>query len=569
MDRLIKTTIVIALLFSTTIWSQKSVTNTIKDVSKTTNETIYIHTNTTTFVTGETLYYKLYCLNSNDFKQSQLSKVAYVQLIGNDKKIIFNHKLFLENGTGQGDYFIPSSILSGTYKLIGFTKWMLNKESSKSFEIDITVINPFQNDGENLISTKTELLENSSTTNNDNVIKTDKITYSSREKVNLNIKNLQKGNYSISVRKTQDLPTVNKTNSVDFSKIDDNQSINFTNSNIVLPELRGEIISGKIAVKDNSKPINGITVTLSIPGKSFEFKLVKTDKNGQFIFSLDKAYYETNFAIQVLNDFKEYYTIILDKPIYLDTTNLKIENGKKLSSDLKLIIEEHSIASQIENTFFEKKADTLQKIKTYPPFYEPIATEYILDNYTRFPTIKETITEVVKEMHYYKDNDKYTFYLADYDPNTELTEPPLVLVDGLLIQDINELLEYRSSNIYKICIIQSGYYYGNKIFNGVISFITKKNDFNSNLSGNFILKTNITPPLAKKSYYKPDYSDKTNNERIPDYRYQLLWLPELKLNNDNQISFFTSDKTGNFEIVLEGFTEDGNPISMKNYFEVK
>ena len=46
-------------------------------------------------------------------------------------------------------------------------------------------------------------------------------------------------------------------------------------------------------------------------------------------------------------------------------------------------------------------------------------------------------------------------------------------------------------------------------------------------------------------------------------------LNELKLNNDNQISFFTSDKTGNFEIVLEGFTEDGIPISVKNYFEVK
>lgn len=569
MDRLIKTTIVIALLFSTTIRSQKSATNTIKDISKTTNETIYLHTNTTTFVTGETLYYKLYCLNSNDFKQSQLSKVAYVELIGNDKRIIFNHKLFLENGTGQGDFFIPSSILSGTYKLIGFTKWMLNKESFKSFEIDITVINPFQNDSENLISAKTEIIENNSNTNNSDFIKTDKTIYSSREKVNLNIGNLQKGNYSISVRKAQDLPTVKKTNTIDFSKISNNESINFANPNVLLPELRGEIISGKITAKDNSKPINGISVALSIPGKTFEFKLVKTDRNGQFLFSLDKAYYETNFVIQVLNDFKQDYTITLDKPIYFDTTNLKIENEKKLSSNLKSIIEEHSISSQIENTFFEKKADTLQKIKTFPTFYEPIAKEYILDNYSRFPTIKETITEVVKEMHYYKNNDKYTLYLVDYDPNTELSEPPLVLVDGLLIQDINELLEYRSSNIYKICIIQSGYYYGNTKFNGVISFVTKKNDFNSNLSGDFILKTNITPPLAKKSYYKPDYSDKTNNERIPDYRYQLLWLPDLKLNNDNQVSFFTSDKTGNFEIVLEGFTEDGSPISMKNYFEVK
>ena len=565
MDRLIKITIVVALLCSTTSWSQKSVDN----ASKSTSETVYLHTNTATFVTGETLYYKLYCLNSNNFKESHLSKVAYVQLIGSDKKIIFNHKLFLENGTGQGDYFIPSSILSGTYKLIGFTKWMLNKQRSKSFEIDITVINPFQNDGENWISSKTEILENNYKTGDGSFIKIDKNTYFSREKVNVTIGNLQKGNYSISVRKTQDLPVVKNPNSIDFTKLEVNENINFAASNLLLPELRGELLSGKISVKDNSKPINGIAVALSIPGKSFEFKLVKTDKNGQFIFSLDKAYYETNFVIQVLDNFKENYTITLDKPTYFDPTDLKIENEKKISSNLKSIIEEHSIASQIENTFFEKKADTLQKIKTSTPFYEPIATEYILDNYTRFPTIKETITEVVKEMHYYKNNDKYTFYLADYDPNTELTEPPLVLVDGLLIQDINELLEYRSSNINKIDIIQSGYNYNNKIFNGVISFITKKNDFNSNLSGDFILKTNITPPLAKKSYYKPDYSDRASDERIPDYRYQLLWIPELKLNNDNQISFFTSDKTGNFEIVLEGFTEDGIPISVKNYFEVK
>jgi hypothetical protein len=260
LDRLIKITIVVALLFSTTTWSQKSIDND----SKSTCETVYLHTNTATFVTGETLYYKLYCLNTKNFKQSHLSKVAYVQLIGSDKKIIFNHKLFLENGTGQGDYFIPSSILSGTYKLIGFTRWMLNKQSSKSFEIDITVINPFQNDGENWISSKTEILENNHTTTNDNLIKTDKTTYSSREKVNLNIENLQKGNYSISVRKTQDLPTVKTLSTIDFTKLEVNENINFAASNMLLPELRGELLSGKIAVKDNSKPINEIAVALSL-----------------------------------------------------------------------------------------------------------------------------------------------------------------------------------------------------------------------------------------------------------------------------------------------------------------
>ncbi|MEC4003067.1 hypothetical protein OX283_000215 [Flavobacterium sp. SUN052] len=556
------------IFLSSNNWAQKNTSLVNKEISKTTSESIYMHLNATSFVTGETLLYKLYCLNPNGYTSSQLSKVAYVELIDSNKKIVFNHKLFLENGVGQGDYFIPASVQSGTYKLVGFTKWMLNKANYKYFEADVTVINPFQNDSENKINSENRVLEINKT--NESSISTDKSSYAIREKVTLSVSDLSKGNYSISVRKIQDLPAVKKLNAVEFSKKESNQEIDFSNSSeLILPELRGEIITGKITAKDNSSPINNISIALSIPGKSFEFKLVKTDKNGRFIINLDKAYYESDFVIQVYNDFKEYYSIVLDQPKSLDVTNLVINNETKLNSNLKASIEEHSVASQIENTYFEKKADSLSKIIRFPLFYEPKAKEYILDNYTRFATIKETITEVVKEMHYYKNNNIYTFYISDYDPNIELVEPPLVLIDGLLVQDLNEILEYRASNIYKICIIQSGYYYGDKLFNGLISFVTKKFDFSTNLSGDYLVKTSISPPLAKKNYYKPNYSDNLNNPRIPDYRYQLLWLPEFNYNLENQISFFTSDKTGTFEIEIEGFTDDGNPISRKHYFEVE
>jgi hypothetical protein len=153
---------------------------------------------------------------------------------------------------------------------------------------------------------------------------------------------------------------------------------------------------------------------------------------------------------------------------------------------------------------------------------------------------------------------------------TEIEEPPLVLMDGLLIQDIDELFEYRASNIYKICIINSGYNYGNQVFNGLISFITKKQDYETKIKGNYILRTNLALPLLKKKYFSPNYSDTSKEDRIPDYRYQLLWLPELICsNNENLISFFTSDKTGTFEIAIEGFSKEGNPLSIKEYIEVK
>ncbi|HEU4788435.1 MAG TPA: hypothetical protein VFS71_02025 [Flavobacterium sp.] len=125
-------------------------------------------------------------------------------------------------------------------------------------------------------------------------------------------------------------------------------------------------------------------------------------------------------------------------------------------------------------------------------------------------------------------------------------------------------------NITKISVIPGLYYLGPKAFNGLISFTTKGQDYVSTQSGPYILDASVLRPSIKKEYYTPDYTDKSKNERIPDYRYQLLWLPQLTLaNNENPVSFYTSDVTGTFEITLEGFTDQGIPVSLKDTFEVQ
>ncbi|WP_298308436.1 hypothetical protein [Flavobacterium sp.] len=567
MDRLKKILIVLFIITSSNIWAQKD-TPTIS-----TSETVYLHLNATSFVSGETLFYKLYCLNPEDYKQSKVSKVAYLELIGVNNQVLFKHKLFLTNGIAQGDFFIPSTIKTGTYKLLAYTKWMQNKLESKSFESEITIINPFQSDSENKISSKNSILKESTEVSNSGLtINLDKKKFTTRELINLklSIQNelLKKGNYSLSVKKVQDLPAISKINITDFKNSDADQKIVLDENNYVLPELRGEIISGKISSKDNLYSVSNISVSLSIPGKSFTTKLVKTNADGKFYFSIDKAYFDSNIIIQVADKSKEELTIYVDDSFTLNKSNLKFENDYTISSDLKSVIEEHSIASQVENTYYTKKADTLAKINYPTLFYEPFVNEYILDNYNRFPTIKETIIEVVKEVNYNKNDGKYTLRLNDYDPNIEINESPLVLIDGLVVQDINELFEYKASDIYKICTINTGYTYGNKLYSGLISFITKKQDFESKLKGNFIIKRTIDLPVLKKNYFKPNYADKSNLNRIPDYRYQLLWLPELDINTSN-ISFYTSDKIGTFEIVIEGFSDEGIPVYLKEYFDVE
>ena len=64
----------------------------------------------------------------------------------------------------------------------------------------------------------------------------------------------------------------------------------------------------------------------------------------------------------------------------------------------------------------------------------------------------------------------------------------LILVDGLLIQDVKELFEYNTKNIDKVDYITEKYVYGSKIYNGLINFITKEFDYDLKETGGFILK---------------------------------------------------------------------------------
>lgn len=538
------------------------------------NETLFVHTNASTFVSGETLLYKMYCINTSNFTTSEVSKIAYLQLIDSNKKVVFKHKLFLENGVAESDFFITPNLSSGNYKLIAYTNWMLNF-STNSFQMDLIIINPFQVDSKNNKNIQA-IYENPNkitSENNEVILRLNKESYDKREKVVLNLKDnsleFLNGNYSISVRKKQDLPSSESYNAINFSKTFV-KNTTATKSELILPELRGELISGKIIAKKSLNSVANKYVSLSIAGESFLFKTVKTNTDGIFIFNIDKKYKNTEFVFQILDDNRLEYSISIDDKYEFDTSKVSFLPKFSINESLKTSLQERSVASQVENAYFEKKQDSLAKSTSILPFYNLVGKEYILDNFTRFSTIEETITEILKEVHFEKKRKKYSIYLVDYDPNTDLKENSLVLIDGLILQDLNELFLYKTSNIYKVIVYNKGYFYQGKLYNGFVSFITKNYDYVNSIKGDYLLQTKIQIPQQKKVYFKQVYDGNTTNNRIPDYRYQLLWIPNYFISTDeNILDFYTSDISGTFEIVLEGFSTNGKPISVTKNFEVK
>ena len=564
--------LLIVTINSALLFAQNSNTTSIeKNIRISTSETVYIQTNNDALITGETLYYQLYCLNPINFKPSDVSKIAHVKLISVDNKVIVEQKLTLKNGAGNGDIFIPSNLNSGVYKLVGYTNWSLNKNDFKYYTKDITIVNPFQVETKDLIAksiaTTKNLDNNSNSTTSNGTLVADKKNYSPRELVNFKVNSanqLSNGNYSVSIKKVDAFVSNKSDNPIAFSKINSASEISSsTKSILILPELRGEIISGEIKSKNSQNSVNSVSIGLSIPGENFFFKVVKTNPSGKFYFTLDQDYSNPNIIVQVVSPFRNEYEIAVNGSTPIEVNALT--NNFSVNETMISAIKERAIATQIENAYFTTKKDSVLAKSNTKPFYKPLEKDYILDAYNRFPTLLETIIEVLKEVYYEKNNNQYKLGVRDYDETIEVSEPTLILVDGIMIQDANELIDLKMDTIYKVSIIQGGYYYGSNIFNGMISFISKNHDYELKAKGNFIAASNQIISNQDKDYYKPDYS-KEENKRIPDYRHQLLWLPQYDVSKP--ISFYTSDVKGTFEVKIEGFTTEGLPVYLTDTFNV-
>ncbi|OXB24403.1 hypothetical protein B0A80_06870 [Flavobacterium tructae] len=573
MDRLKQITIItLAMCFQQILFAQKNNAVTeLNAIDQNLNESIYISTNANSYITGESLFYKIFCINKSTNEISKYSKVAYLQLVDKNKTTVLTHKLFLENGTAGSDFFIPTTLETGNYKIIGYTNWMLNKEVSEYCNIDIYILNPYKDKPLNTISQK-EVTLAETITNRDISFNLKSKIYKNRDQaelqINTNSDEFSKGNYVLSVRKADGFIAQKKINFEELSAGNTYKSSlsEIKKPNFLLPELRGELISGKI--RSSNADIKNKKVALSIVGKNYTLKLAKTDNEGNFIFNLEKPNSNSNVIVQILEDNKQDYTIEMDKPKNINFSNLSFPEFQ-FNSDFKQNISERLISTQIENAYYNLKKDSILASNDTIPFYNNLSKEFKLDAFTRFATMEETITEVVKGVYFSKDKNNYAIHVYDYDPNYESPLPTLIIVDGLIIEDLNELFRYNPKNIHKINVVKGIYNYGAKSFNGLVSFTTKNGDYETKLKGSFIIRPELLRPQSKKEYFKPDYTG-TKNERIPDYRHQLLWIPKVDLSDANsKIQFYTSDVSGKFEITLEGFSASGKPVFIKETIEVK
>lgn len=107
-------------------------------------EKVYLHTDRTFYLTGDFLWFKAYIVDGTKHRPSDMSKVAYVEILDGNNAPVLQAKVELKDGKGNGAVFLPASLNSGNYVLRAYTKWMQNFSPEIYFHKTIAIVNPFK-----------------------------------------------------------------------------------------------------------------------------------------------------------------------------------------------------------------------------------------------------------------------------------------------------------------------------------------------------------------------------------------------------------------------------------------
>ncbi len=104
-------------------------------------EKIYVHTDKNYYVAGEIIWFKLYYLDAATHQKTDISKVAYVEILDKAFKPVLQAKVSLNPDGGAGSLYLPLTLNSDNYILRAYTTWMRNSGPSVFFEKLISVVN--------------------------------------------------------------------------------------------------------------------------------------------------------------------------------------------------------------------------------------------------------------------------------------------------------------------------------------------------------------------------------------------------------------------------------------------
>jgi len=537
-------------------------------------ERIYVATDRNVYLAGEEVFCSLFDVDAADGSLSSFSAVSYLELLSAEGTAA-EAKIGLMNGRGAGSFRIPETVPTGNYRLVAYTAQNTNEEGtlwmagSRVISVFNTTVSSRVAGGVDIVSEKDyEALRSPEEKTAGEVHLSLTGTLRRGAPFQLNLSNHGEAcDLCVSVFADDGIvPPENGTLSDFLPALKGQGAVRFTGDR--LPEYDGEIISASVEglSADYLEDADGQTVAvLSSAGEPSGVYIGKADRNGRILFFTGNIYGNRELVCEVSVN-----RMATDGYIGLSDPFVHPSAGEIPSLKLSPVLYGPLVARKagLGDTF---PADTLVD---FLPRRKDLLLEglpvlkYHLDDYTRFPSIREILVEFVPQLRLHKSGGKNILQMVLSDATGSRSSYRggiLVMLDGVVVTDLDLLLEMDAMLLEDILIYRHPVVMGMLPYNGIVNFVSKKN-YVTALS----FPSNVRVVDFQGVSYPVSYPGGAPSGG-KDYRQLLYWHPALQVGSGENIRLplTAPSYTGRFKVVAEGLTASGKPVRSVYSFGVE
>ena len=555
-------------------------------------EKTYISTDREIYVSGDKIWCSAFCVDAaNGLRPSSLSAIAYVEIVSEDGTLE-SGKIALSEGRGAGTIEIPATAPTGNYRIVAYTAYTKNTPGFNPQEHISKTISIFNTSTKERVKNGVKILSDSEY----DALRTPAGAQPAAGALSITCHRNAEGYLEVVLTNNSAAPA---DLSLSLSNRDgiippDNTSIGAfmgaaasaaqaaagaesaaarasaraasataaTAEAAELPEYEGEIIRGRIAgaTTDEIEGLKGRSAFISVPTEKSDLYSSVVDNDGMIKFVTNNIYGTKEMVCEIEDNDLARCHIELISPFV--SPKLKGIPALQMAPSIKEDLQRRGLSVQLCRSFSADTLTSLMPIRENPliPSYDAI--EYKLDDYKRFPVMRELFIEFINEIKVRrvdgKEQLKVKTHLEErvslFDKNNSL-----IMVDGIPVFDHSQVIEYDPLLVESVVVYPYKYYTGWRSFCGMANFVTYK----KNLPG---IKFNdgVRVVQFKGCSYPMAFTCQEIGEDFPDYRELLYWHPQIKLpaGESSAINVKIPANVKEIRICAEGMMENGTPFSI-------
>ena len=535
-------------------------------------ESLVLRTDRDLYVVGEEVWMKVYKLDANDGNADNLSKVVYIELLNQAGYPVNQLKVHVPDRSGSTGLTLSDTLSSGNYLLRAYTSWMKNYPAEDFAFRTISVINPFRS-MDNIGPGSPDPDTRSRDANADPGVPDqkslhlditfDSTRYSTRDRVKASVLardasgNPVEADLSVSIVKSG---LISDPREGIMRQVPSGESKESREPARYLPELEGVVLSGRISNTNTEEPIGNEDIMLSIVGKAARCQIYKSNSEGEFNFNLDDTGVlelviqpvdsaVNDYYVELETDFLNAFDHPLPGPFYLDTSRLRALN-------------QGIINMQIENIYkpYRQGITSNHAAAGETDFYGEAEYHIQMSDYISLNNLREVIKEIVPAVSLRIRYGESFLWMDNGIAEQQFYKGPLVLVDGVPFDDVDQILNINIRELESIEVINLKYILDGRLFEGIIHFMTIEGKMAGMEFKQRVFRQAYAALSERFSFQSPGYSSDTlKNSPLADFRNTLYWNPGLQTRGEGSVSFefYTSDEKGEYTLILEGRSADG------------